>query len=57
MNTYKISYTIERWYEVKVEADTPEQAEEFFWLDKFDTSTDRLTGQEIQDSITIEEMK
>ena len=57
MNTYKISYTIEHWYSAEVEADTPEQAEEFFWLDKFDTSTDKQTGQEIQDSITIEEIK
>ena len=53
---YKISYTVEHWYTAEVEANTPEQAEEFFWLDKFDTSTDKKVGQELQDSIEIEEI-
>lgn len=54
MNTYKISYTLEHWYSVEVQADNEEQAKELFWRADFDQSSEKLTGLEIQDSIDIE---
>ncbi len=55
MATYKISYTLEKWYECAVEADSPEQAREKFWSGDYDDMTEKQTGSEIQDTIDIEE--
>lgn len=59
MPKYQIDYTIERWYRVEVEADSEAQAREMFHNDQIDYQTNptKDIGSELQDSITIREVK
>lgn len=59
MPKYRLSYTIERWYSVEVEADSPSEAIEMFHNDKIDFQTNppKDVGSELQDSVSVTELK
>lgn len=51
---YKVSYTVELWNRVVIEADNEEQAREKFWAGDFDFDEVEEFGREIQDGVDIE---
>ena len=55
MNKYKVSWTIEEWYETAIEANSPSEALDKFHNNDYD-STPEPRGSELQDSVEIEEM-
>ena len=55
MNKYKITWTVEDWYEMEIEADSEEEALDKFHNNDYD-STPEPRGSELQDSVEIEEM-
>jgi hypothetical protein len=58
MATFKIEWTEELWCRAYVEAETREEAREFFWSGEFDASDPSyVDGTEIQDDIEIEEVE
>ena len=55
MNKYKVSYTIEEFYEVEIEANSEEEALDKFYSDDYNT-TPEPRGSELQDSVEAEEI-
>lgn len=52
---YTVSYTVEKWRRVVIEADNEEQAREKFWAGDFDHEEVEEFGAEIQDGVDVEE--
>jgi hypothetical protein len=52
---YTVSYTVEKWRRVVVEADSEEQAREKFWAGDFDHEEVEEFGAEIQEGVDVEE--
>ena len=57
MGKYVIEFTEEIWHRVEVEADSAEQASEFFWSGDVAYGDDTVYSHEIQDSVEIMEAK
>ena len=53
---YKVSFTVERWGRVVIDADSEEQVREKFWAQEFDYEKVEQFGMEVQDSVDIEEL-
>jgi hypothetical protein len=53
---YKVSFTVERWGRVVIDADSEEQAREKFWAQEFDYEKVEQFGMEVQDSVDVEEL-
>ena len=56
MNKYKVSWTIEEWYETAIEANSPSEALDKFHAGDYTTDSIYKYGSELQDSVEIEEM-
>lgn len=56
MANYEISYTVEKWRKVTLEAASYEEAQEKFWAGDFDFDEVEEYGSEIQDSVEINEV-
>jgi hypothetical protein len=57
VSKYRIEWTEEFWYSMEVEAESESQALDNFHSMKYDFDNAESIGQEIQDSIYIEEVK
>jgi hypothetical protein len=53
---YKVSFTVERWGRVVIDADSEEQVREKFWAQDFDYAKVEQFGMEVQDSVDVEEV-
>jgi hypothetical protein len=56
MAEFVVSYTEENWYRVIIEAETEQEARDKFWEFDFDQESAKLTGEEIQEGIYVEEL-
>jgi ribulose bisphosphate carboxylase small subunit len=54
MSKYQVEYTLEKWYRVTIEAESPEDARTKFWAGDYE-SEEQEFGSEIQDSVEITE--
>jgi hypothetical protein len=52
---YTVSYTVEKWRRVVIEAESEEQAREKFWAGEFDFDEVEEFGTEVQDGVDVEE--
>lgn len=59
MPKYRIKYVYERWYDLDLEAENEEEVERLFYSGDYELSgiEPRLMGEELQDSIQIEELE
>jgi hypothetical protein len=55
MGNYVISWTEESWYRMNITADSAEEALDMFHSGDVDYSGAVNTGNELQDSVTVEE--
>ena len=55
MPKYEIRYTIERWYNIIIEAENEEEARRLFWKDEIDYQTNppTLVGEQLSDFIEV----
>jgi hypothetical protein len=51
---YEVRWTLEKWYKVSIEADSPEQAEKKFH--EGDYENEQMYGAEVQDSVEVFEI-
>lgn len=56
MPKYLVKYQEENWYNVVIEAENAVHAKEKFWEFDFDQNSAKLVGEEIQESIEVEEL-
>lgn len=54
---YEVRWTLEKWYKVAIEADSPEEAEEKFHNGSYDFDKEELYGAEVQDSVEVREIE
>ena len=57
MGKYFVHWTMEQWFRVEIEADSAEQALEKFDAHEYEESFVKNVGAELQDSVTVEEVK
>ena len=57
MAKYRIEWTEEYWYSMEVEADSKEEALDRFHALDYDFGNAEMIGDEMQDSVTIEEVE
>ena len=51
---YEVRWTLEKWYKVSIEADSPEEAEQKFH--EGDYENEQVYGAEVQDSVEVFEI-
>jgi hypothetical protein len=54
MSEYKVEWTNEEWFKVTIEAENEEEAMEKFWRGDYDSSLQELTGNAMQESLSVE---
>ena len=57
MPKYRIEWTEEMWYSMEVEANSKEEALDRFHALDYDFGNAEMIGDEMQDSVTIEEVE
>lgn len=56
MSKYLISFTEEDWYNITIEANSFEEAQDKFWATDYNFEDVIHTGTEVQESIDMEEV-
>lgn len=57
MAKFQVSYTVEDWYHVDIEADSAREAIEKFYAGDFDDDNKVFDGGILQDSVTAAELQ
>lgn len=55
MKTFRVKYVYEKWYDLDIEAETLEEAEEKFYSGDFEEDP-REVGGELAEGVTFEEV-
>ena len=56
MNKYKITWTVEDWYEMEIEADSEEEALDKFYINGYNSDSIYKYDSQLQDSVEVEEI-